>query len=61
VKQDGEQASLARIVFLRVVINYLAGLVLLLLPYFLVDGLFIFGESRRCVHDFIAGTVVVKA
>ena len=27
----------------------------------LVDVLFIFGNSRRCVHDLIAGTIVVKA
>ena len=27
----------------------------------LVDILFIFGERRRCLHDHIAGTVVVRA
>jgi uncharacterized RDD family membrane protein YckC len=27
----------------------------------LIDILFIFGPSRRCLHDFIAGTHVVKA
>lgn len=32
------------------------------IPFFgLIDILFIFGESRRCIHDLIAGTRVVNA
>src|SRR5262249_52126407 len=27
----------------------------------LLDALFIFGESRRCLHDLIAGTRVIQA
>jgi len=27
----------------------------------LVDGLFIFTDERRCLHDLIAGTCVVEA
>ena len=27
----------------------------------LADALFIFGERRRCLHDFLAGTLVVDA
>ncbi len=30
-------------------------------PFTLVDALFIFGASRRCLHDLIAGTKVIKA
>ena len=29
--------------------------------YGLVDALFIFRDDRRCVHDLVAGTTVVKA
>jgi uncharacterized RDD family membrane protein YckC len=36
-------------------IPYLGGI------YGLVDALFIFRDDRRCVHDHIAGTRVVKA
>jgi uncharacterized RDD family membrane protein YckC len=28
--------------------------------YGLVDSLIIFGSARRCLHDHIAGTIVVK-
>lgn len=27
----------------------------------IIDALFIFGKSRRCIHDYIAGTQVVRA
>jgi uncharacterized RDD family membrane protein YckC len=44
--------------------NFVPGLISLV-PYVgflfvLVDICFIFGEQRRCVHDLIAGTKVVK-
>jgi hypothetical protein len=26
-----------------------------------VDALLIFGEARQCIHDKIAGTIVIKA
>jgi len=32
------------------------------IPFFsLIDILFIFGDSRRCLHDYLAGTTVVEA
>ena len=43
-------------VLLRGLVNGLLNIVPL---YFLVDCGFIFREDRRCVHDMIAGTVVV--
>ena len=45
-------------VLLRAVLNGLLGLIPI---YSLVDILFIFRADRRCIHDLIAGTVVVKA
>jgi uncharacterized RDD family membrane protein YckC len=62
VRSDGSPASLARLVGLR----YLPTMVITLLPvlgglYALIDSLLIFRESRRCLHDTIADTIVVKA
>lgn len=62
VRSDFSRASLGRIFWLRNVVNAIPGMI----PYVgnvyaLVDHLFIFGESRQCVHDKIADTVVVKA
>ena len=39
----------------------LNGFLSLIPGYFLVDCLFIFREDRRCIHDLIAGTCVIKA
>jgi uncharacterized RDD family membrane protein YckC len=58
VRSDGSQASLGRIFWLRNVVNGLIGIVPL---YGLIDHLFIFGESRQCLHDKIADTMVIKA
>jgi uncharacterized RDD family membrane protein YckC len=58
VSADGSPASLGQIIFLRNVVNTVLGVV----PFYgLVDALLIFGETRRCVHDRIAGTIVIKA
>ena len=58
VRSDGSRASLGRIIVLRNVLNSLLGIIPL---YGLVDALLIFGESRQCVHDKIADTIVIKA
>jgi len=58
VRTDGSPASLGRIFWLRNVVNGLMGLLPL---YQFIDWLFIFGESRQCLHDKLADTMVVKA
>jgi uncharacterized RDD family membrane protein YckC len=58
VRSDGTRASLGRIFWLRNVVN---GLISIIPLYGLVDVLFIFSETRQCLHDKLADTVVVKA
>ena len=59
VKKDtGENGGFVSNVLLRIIVNGLLGIIPL---YGLVDILFIFREDRRCIHDMIAGTVVVRA
>lgn len=59
VRQDGLPAEVWRIALLRNALPMALG------GYYgwfgLVDALFIFGEERRCLHDWVAGTRVVKA
>lgn len=58
VRSDGSEASLSRLIWLRNVVNLLLGVIPL---YGIIDSLFIFGEARRCLHDHIADTIVIKA
>jgi len=58
VRTDGSPVSLARLIWLRNVVNWIISIVPL---YGLIDTLFIFGESRQCLHDKLADTIVVKA
>jgi len=58
VRTDGSPITLGRLFWLRNVINMLLSVVPL---YGLIDALFIFGESRQCLHDKIADTIVVHA
>ena len=63
---DGSKAGFARAWFFREFLPALVGVIPLIgffirVIYIVVDCLFIFREDRRCVHDFIAGTKVVKA
>jgi uncharacterized RDD family membrane protein YckC len=58
VRADGSRASVSRIVWLR---NILNGFISIVPLYGLLDSLFIFGESRQCLHDKIADTIVINA
>ena len=65
-RKDGSRASLARIFWLRNVVNGLLAFVLAFVPfigafYWLIDSCMIFGEQRRCCHDYIADTIVIRA
>jgi uncharacterized RDD family membrane protein YckC len=62
VRTDGSRAALPRLLFLRQGLSMALGLVPFLgRLYGLVDSLFIFGAPRRCLHDYIADTMVVTA
>ncbi|MCY3003678.1 MAG: RDD family protein [Planctomycetota bacterium] len=58
VTVDGEPVGALQILLLRTVLPGLAGFMCSI--FSLIDALFIFGEQRRCVHDLMAGTVVVS-
>lgn len=61
-RTDGSRCGLRRIIFLRSLPIQLLSMIPLLGMFVpLVDALFIFQQSRKCVHDMIADTVVVKA
>jgi uncharacterized RDD family membrane protein YckC len=62
VRSDGTRATLGRLAGLRYFVNS----ALTLVPwvgwfYALVDVLMIFRQSRKCLHDNLADTIVVKA
>jgi uncharacterized RDD family membrane protein YckC len=61
-RTDGSRATLGRIFWLRNVLNSAFRFVPVIGPlYGLIDILMIFGEQRRCCHDYIADTIVVRA
>ena len=60
VRSDGSKASLVRLAGLRYVFSHAVGMLPLLGQLFiLTDLLCIFRESRQCLHDNIADTIVV--
>lgn len=62
VRTDGSRAGLVRLLLVRYFANSLLFMVPLLgAIYFLADSLCIFRESRQCLHDNIADTIVVRA
>jgi uncharacterized RDD family membrane protein YckC len=58
LRKDGSEVSISRVIIGRNLVNSVLGVIPL---YGVIDPLFIFGNQRRCVHDYIADTIVVKA
>jgi uncharacterized RDD family membrane protein YckC len=58
VRADGSPIKIGRLFWMR---NFLNTLISFIPLYGLVDALFIFGESRQCLHDKLADTIVVRA
>ena len=62
LKASGEKPTLVNLVFARYLSMQVLGAVPVAGPFFgLIDLLMILGVEQRCLHDRIAGTVVVKA
>jgi uncharacterized RDD family membrane protein YckC len=62
VRTDGSPVSVARIFWLRNVLNTVLGSIPLVgAVYWLVDSLLIFGDRRQCLHDKLADTIVINA
>jgi uncharacterized RDD family membrane protein YckC len=62
VRSDGSPVSVARVFWLRNVLNLAIGAIPLLGGvYALADALLIFGAPRQCLHDKIADTIVIDA
>lgn len=65
VRKDGDRCSLSRYIFLRIIsVAFIGGIFNVIVPFgglfSLVDSLMIFQDSRQCLHDLIADTIVVK-
>jgi len=63
-RTDGSAAAPLRLLLVRYGLGYYVfGFVNLIIAmaYLLADACFIFGSARRCLHDRIAGTIVVQA
>jgi len=62
VRSDGSPIALSRYIFMRMVPIILLSMIPLVGRYMnLVDAVVIFGKDRRCLHDYIADTIVVDA
>ena len=59
LKETGENGGFVTNVLLRTMLNGFLCFITIYL-FFLIDSLFIFRKDRRCLHDMMAGTVVVK-
>ncbi len=60
-RPDGTEAPVWRIVLLRAMPVAVLSAIPVANLLTLIDVLFIFGKPRRCVHDYLGGTIVVKA
>jgi uncharacterized RDD family membrane protein YckC len=62
VRSDGSRATLGRIFWLRYFVNTLFTVIPVVGSlYAFVDILMIFGQAKRCCHDYIADTIVIRA
>lgn len=62
VRTDGSRAGFVRLFFGRGAVSVLPGFIPLIgALYLLIDTLVIFRDSRQCLHDQIADTLVVTA
>ena len=62
VRVDGSRASFPRIFFLRAMVpGMIGGIPLLGALFSLTDMCFIFGDPKRCVHDYLADTIVINS
>lgn len=62
VRTNGERATLGRIFWLRYLIPTVISIVPLIGAVFaLVDSLMILGAEKRCLHDMMADTIVIRA
>lgn len=61
VRPDGSAATLVRLLVVRYGVGYAVAVVPVAQVYNFLDALLIFRASRRCLHDQIADTIVVKA
>lgn len=61
IRSDGEPVGMGRLLGLRIILMWVLESIPLLGPLFsLVNVCFIFRDDRRCIHDLIADTIVVK-
>jgi len=62
VRSDGERAGPARVIGLRYLLIWvIASVPIVGWMFAIVDVLMIFRDSRKCLHDNIADTIVIKA
>ncbi len=61
IRSNGDRCSLRRFVFLRyALVALLGGIPFIGIFVSIADPLLIFRESRQCLHDTIADTIVIK-